>query len=48
MEAGLATGWSMTLIFDEVIPKLREAGMTDEQLDTMLVDNPRAWLTGER
>src|SRR3954452_4837095 len=48
MEAGLATGWSMTLIFDEVIPKLREAGMTDEQLNTMLVDNPRAWLTGER
>ncbi len=40
----IAETWSMTLLFDEVIPALREAGMTDEQLDTMLVENPRRWL----
>ena len=45
-EAGLARGWSMTLIFEEVIPALRERGMTDEQLDTMLVENPKRWLAG--
>ena len=39
--------WSMTLLFEEIIPALKEAGMTDEQLDTMMVDNPRRWLTGE-
>ena len=39
--------WSMTVLFEEVIPALKESGMTDEQLSTMLDDNPRRWLTGE-
>jgi phosphotriesterase-related protein len=38
--------WSMTLLFERVIPTLKEGGMTDEQLDTMLVDNPARWLGG--
>jgi len=46
MEAGAVKDWSMTLLFDTIIPQLREGGMTDEQLDTMLVDNPRRWLAG--
>jgi phosphotriesterase-related protein len=37
--------WNMTMLFEEVIPELKERGMTDEQLETMMVDNPRAWLT---
>jgi phosphotriesterase-related protein len=45
MEAGAVKDWSMTLVFDGVIPALREAGMTDEQLDTMLVENPKRWLS---
>jgi phosphotriesterase-related protein len=45
LDAGAAKGWSMTLVFDEVIPSLREAGMTDEQLNTMMVENPTRWLT---
>jgi phosphotriesterase-related protein len=44
LDAGAAKGWSMTLVFDEVIPALREAGMTDDQLQTMMVENPRRWL----
>jgi phosphotriesterase-related protein len=47
MEAGAVKDWSMTLLFDQIIPQLRDGGMTDEQLDTMLVDNPRRWLAGE-
>ncbi|HRV61038.1 MAG TPA: hypothetical protein P5138_10435, partial [Solirubrobacterales bacterium] len=43
--AGAATDWSMTFIFEQVIPALKEAGMTDDQLDTMLVENPKRWLT---
>jgi phosphotriesterase-related protein len=39
--------WSMTLLFEEIIPALKEAGMTDEQLETMMVENPRRWLTGD-
>ena len=37
----------MTLLFEEIIPALKEAGMTDEQLDTMMDENPRRWLAGE-
>jgi phosphotriesterase-related protein len=46
LAAGAAKGWSMTLVFDEVIPTLREAGMTDAQLETMMVENARRWLAG--
>ena len=34
----------MTFLFEQVIPTLREGGMTEEQLDTMMVSNPRTWL----
>jgi phosphotriesterase-related protein len=42
--AGAAPHWSMTFLFEDVVPTLREGGMTDEQLDTMLVQNPKRWL----
>jgi phosphotriesterase-related protein len=45
LESGAAKDWSMTLVHDQVIPTLRDAGMTDEQLQTMLVANPKRWLT---
>jgi phosphotriesterase-related protein len=45
-QAGMEKGWSMNIVHDKVIPALREGGMTDAQLKTMLVDNPRRWLTG--
>jgi phosphotriesterase-related protein len=38
--------WSMTLLFERIIPALEEGGMTDEQLETMLVANPARWLSG--
>lgn len=44
MAAGAATDWSMTFLFESVIPTLKEGGMTDEQLNTMMVDNPKRWL----
>jgi len=37
---------SMTFLFEQVIPELRERGMTDEQLDQMMVENPKGWLAG--
>src|SRR5262245_44175323 len=36
--------WSMTLLFDSVIPELKERGMTQGQLDQMMVENPKRWL----
>jgi phosphotriesterase-related protein len=44
LKANEVPDWSMTFLFDKVIPELRERGMTDEQLDTMMVENPKRWL----
>ncbi len=41
---GAASDWSMTFLFERVIPALREAGMSDQQLNTMMVQNPQRWL----
>jgi phosphotriesterase-related protein len=36
--------WSMTFLFERVIPELSERGMTDDQLSQMMVENPKRWL----
>jgi phosphotriesterase-related protein len=37
--------WSMTLVFDKVLPALREEGsLTDEDVETIFVRNPGRWL----
>jgi len=33
--------WHYTHIHDDVLPALRERGVSDEQIDQMLVGNPR-------
>ncbi len=38
--------WSMTLIFEQVLPVLRERGLSADQERTILIDNPRRWLAG--
>jgi phosphotriesterase-related protein len=44
---GAIRGWSMTLVFDEVVPALREMGVMDDQVfQTIFVENPRRWLVG--
>jgi phosphotriesterase-related protein len=43
---GAIRNWSMTLVFDEVVPALREQGvMDDASFNTIFVENPRRWLT---
>jgi phosphotriesterase-related protein len=45
--AGAIRNWSMTLVFDEVVPSLRELGvMDDAAFKTIFVENPKRWLTG--
>jgi phosphotriesterase-related protein len=36
--------WNYLYIHRSVLPALREQGVTDEQIDQMLVENPRRWL----
>jgi phosphotriesterase-related protein len=40
-EAKLFVNWSFTNIFRNIIPTLKKAGVTDRQIHTMMVDNPR-------
>jgi phosphotriesterase-related protein len=43
---GAIRNWSMTLVFDEVVPALREAGaMDDDSFQTVFIENPKRWLT---
>jgi len=43
---GAIRNWSMTLVFDEVVPALREVGaMDDTSFQTVFVENPKRWLT---
>ena len=44
LKANEVPDWSMTFLFEKVIPELKERGMTDEQLDQMMVENPKRWL----
>ena len=44
LKPAAAPNWSMTFLFEQVIPELKERGMTDEQLDQMMVENPKRWL----
>jgi phosphotriesterase-related protein len=37
--------WHYEHIHDDVLPALREAGVSDKDIDTMLVDNPRRYFT---
>jgi len=43
---GAISNWSMTLVFDEVVPALRECdAMDDQTFQTVFVENPKRWLT---
>jgi phosphotriesterase-related protein len=44
LKANEVPDWSMTFLFEKVIPELKERGMTDKQLDQMMVENPKRWL----
>jgi phosphotriesterase-related protein len=44
----LLPNWHFTHIQDDVLPALRAAGVPDEQITTMLVDNPRRYFETAR
>ena len=45
LRASEVPNWSMTFLFEQVIPTLKEGGMTDDQLSQMMVENPKGWLS---
>jgi phosphotriesterase-related protein len=44
LKANEVPKWSMTFLFEEVIPDLMQHGMTEDQLNQMMVENPKRWL----
>nr|ABQ42703.1 QsdA [Rhodococcus sp. 3008] len=42
-KAAAVPNWNFTHISDQVIPALLERGVTEDQINTMLVDNPRRY-----
>ena len=45
-KAAAVPNWVFTHISDDVLPALRERGVTEDQISTMLVDNPRTYFGG--
>jgi phosphotriesterase-related protein len=41
----MAPNWHFTFIHDSVLPALRDAGVAEQQITTMLVDNPRDYFS---
>ncbi len=39
--------WSMTYIFESVIPQLKDEGVTEQQIEQMMVNNVQNWFRGE-
>ncbi len=42
----LLANWRITHLFENVIPTLKQRGITDEQINTMLVENPKRLFGG--
>ena len=40
--------WNPLHFTTRIVPKLKEGGATDEQIETLLVDNPRRFFSGEK
>jgi phosphotriesterase-related protein len=40
--------WNPTHFLTRIVPKLRDGGATDAQIEALLVDNPRRFFAGER
>ncbi|AQQ51978.1 phosphotriesterase family protein [Planococcus lenghuensis] len=45
-EAGVAN-WHPTYLFEEVVPQLKQAGVTEEQLDKLFTENPKKLFAGK-
>jgi phosphotriesterase-related protein len=41
-----APDWNFEHLFDDVLPALRELGVSTKQIETMLIDNPRRYFSG--
>jgi phosphotriesterase-related protein len=43
--AAMVPNWRLTHLFENVFPRLKELGMSQEDLDHIVTDNPRRYFT---
>jgi phosphotriesterase-related protein len=43
----LLANWTYVHVFNNIIPALKEAGVSQQKIDTLMVENPRRLLAGE-
>ena len=48
VEAAMAKEWNPSHFSLRIVPKLKDLGVTDEQIDALLVDNPRRFFAGDK
>lgn len=48
LKAATEAVWNPTHFSTRVVPRLKEEGATDEQIETLLVDNPRRFFAGDK
>jgi len=41
----MAPNWHFTFLWEGVLPALADGGVSDDQIETMMRENPRGWLT---
>ncbi|HEY1595194.1 MAG TPA: hypothetical protein VGF74_07350 [Thermoleophilaceae bacterium] len=46
MVTQMAPNWHMSYVLDDIVPALKQQGVTDAQVDQMMVEAPRRWLAG--
>jgi phosphotriesterase-related protein len=48
VEAAMAKQWNPSHFSLRIVPKLKNLGVTDEQIDALLIDNPRRFFAGDK
>ncbi len=43
----LLANWTYVNVFNNIIPALKEAGVSEDKIDTLMVENPRRLFGGE-
>ena len=48
VEAAMSKQWNPSHFSLRIVPKLKDLGVTDDQIDALLIDNPRRFFAGDK
>jgi len=47
-EEAMSKTWNPSHFSLRIVPRLKDLGITDEQIDALLIDNPRRFFAGDK